>query len=502
MVNFTAFITLIMGITTFFKNNIPGANIFTSWSQKLLAAPPQPYYDREGKFTITYRGIEEEYTVITPVYLTTTFFTTTFTAAPAITDAFATPTALPGKELILFTGTVTSPSFFTLAKEFVCVMFTLPPAVTVNAASVVTAFLFGTLLLLAYVGFLASSPPAMTPEDLPYLEEQVYEKDELLKRLRRWHGEDLAELRGRLQVQREGADERLATTIAKHNSAMADKDHEILTLRQALAGAELREEQVRFKSSDEVIKMHKEIGHLRSVVDDLDQKLEDAGALAALGEEAQEKIKDADERAFAAAQEALEAKQKVKVAQESALAATQKALEADQKAKDADERAIAAAQQALEASLKVEAAEKAHKEKIVGERERAQAVIDEVKSKVNGLRDEVKIEKYKVQDLRAEVKELKAGAVGAASVPMPPILEGKSTAARAKELRDRIVTAGSALGASSVSAPAPDAAATAPTVAAPEPIAPVAQQVPVVRRRQHKTVGPFPEPRSRQGRKK
>ncbi|KAH0289191.1 hypothetical protein M436DRAFT_64353 [Aureobasidium namibiae CBS 147.97] len=461
MVNFTAFITLVMGITTFFKNNIPGANIFTSWSQKLLAAPPQPYYDREGKFTITYRGYEEEYTVITPVYPTTTFFTTTFTAAPTITDAFATPTALPGKELILFTGTVTSPSFFTLAKEFVCAMFTLPPAVTANAASVVTAFLFGTLLLLAYVGFLASSPPVMTPEDLLYLEEQVYEKDELLKRLRRWHGEDLAELRGRLQVQREGADERLATTIAKHNSAMADKDHEILALRQELAGAELREEQARFKSSDEVIKMHKEIGHLRSVVDDLDQKLEDAGVLAALGEEAQEKIKDADERA------------------------------------------IAAAQQALEASLKVEAAEKALKEKIAGERKRAQAAIDEVVAKANGLRDQVKIGEYKIQDMRAEVKDLKAGAVGAASVPMPPILEGKSTVTKEKEVRDRIQTAASTLGALPVFAPAaPDAAAAAPTVAAPEPIAPGAQQEQVRRIRRRAPVGPFPDLRSRQGGKK
>ena len=435
MVNFTAFITLLMGITTFFKDNIPGANIFTSWSQKLLAAPPQPYYDREGKFTITYRGIEEEYTIITPVYLTTTFFTTTFTEAPPITDAFATPTALPGKELILFTGTVTSPSFFTLAKEFVCAMFTLPPAVTANAASVVTAFLFGTLLLLAYVGFLASSPPVMKHEDLLYFEEQVYEKDELLKRLRRWHGEDLAELRGRLQVQGEWADERLATTIAGHKSAMADKDREILALRQELAGADLREEQARFKSSDEVIKMHKEIGHLRRVIDDLDQQLEDAGALAALGEEAQEKVKVAEERA------------------------------------------IAAAQQALEANQKVEAAEKAHK--------------------------------HKVQDLEAKVKELKAGAVGAASVPMPPILVCKSAATKAEEMRARLQAAvSSASGTSFVPAPAPAAApaaaTTAPaTAAAPEPIAPGAQQEQVRRvLRRRAPVGPFPDLRPRQGGKK
>lgn len=461
MVNFTAFITLIMGITTFFKNNIPGANIFTSWSQKLLAAPPQPYYDREGKFTITYRGIEEEYTVITPVYLTTTFFTTTFTEAPPITDAFATTTALPGKELILFTGTVTSPSFFTLAKEFVCAMFTLPPAVTANAASVVTAFLFGTLLLVAYVGFLASSPPVMQPEGLLYLEEQVHEKDELLKRLRRWHGEDLAELRGHLQVQREGADKRLATTIAAHKSAMADKDHEILALRQELAGADLREEQARFKSSDEVIKMHKEIGHLRRVVDDLDQKLEDAGALAALTEEAQEKVKDAEERA------------------------------------------IAAAQQALEANQKVEAAEKAHKEKIIAERERAQAAIDKVVKTAGELKDQVRIKEYEVQDLVAKVKELKAGAVGAASVPTPPILVGKSSDTVAEEMRARLQAAvPSASGTSSVPGPAaPDAATAAPAAAAPEPIAPGAQQEQVRRIRRRAPVGPFPEPR-RQGGKK
>lgn len=462
MVNFTAFITLLMGITTFFKDNIPGANIFTSWSQKLLAAPPQPYYDREGKFTITYRGIEEEYTIITPVYLTTTFYTTTFTEAPAITDAFTTTTALPGKELILFTGTVTSPSFFTLAKEFVCAMFTLPPAVTANAASVVTAFLFGTLLLLAYVGFLASSPPVMKPEDLLYLEEQVYEKDELLKRLRRWHGEDLAELRGRLQVQREWADERLATTIAGHKSAMADKDREILALRQELAGADLREEEARFKSSDEVIKMHKEIGHLRSVIDDLDQQLETTGALAALTEEAQEKVKDAEERA------------------------------------------IAAAQQALEANQKVEAAEKAHKEKTIAERERAQAAIDKVVKTAYELQDEVKVEKYKVQDLRAEVKKLEARVVGAAPVPQRPVLEGKSSDTRAKEVRDRLQAAAkSALGTSSAPEPAaPDAATAAPAATAPEPIAPGAQQEQVRRIRRRAPVGPFPDLRGRQGGKK
>jgi hypothetical protein len=431
MVNFAALITMIMSITTFFNDNIPGARVFTSWSQKLLAAPPPPY-----------RGYEETFIEVTAVTITTTF---TYSA----TLTFTTTIATPGADLALFTGTINTPSFYSLAKEFICAVFTVPAPLTANAASLVTAFLFGTILLMATVGFLASSPLVMKPEDLALLESQVAEKDELVKNLRRWYDEDRAEFRRELQVSREGADKLLSTTIAKHRSAMATKDREIHELRHEVAGADLREEQARLKSSDEVIKLHKEIGHLRREIDSLDQKLEDTSAVAAVAEEAQEKVKDAEERA------------------------------------------IAAAQQALEANQKVEAAIKAHKEKIIAERKRGQAAVDEVK-------DLHRIEEYKVQDLRKEVKELKARAVGAAPVPTQPILVAKSSATIAEETRARIKTAVEpALGASSVPAPEP---AAAPRAVAPVLFAPGQLKV-VPRPRCLKPAGPFPD-KSQQGRKK
>jgi hypothetical protein len=438
MVNFTSFITLIISITTFFNENIPGARRCTTWSQKLLAAPPPPY-----------RGYEEMFIELTAVTVTTTF---TYSATPTFTSTIAPPVT----DLALFTGTITTTSFYSLAKKFVCAMFTVPAPLTANASSLVTAFLFGTILLMATVGFLASSPPVMKPEDLALLESQVAEKDELVKNLRRWYDEDRAEFRRDLQVSREGADKLLSTTIAQHRSAMATKDREIRELRQELAGADLREEQARLKSSDEVIKLHKEIGHLRRVIDGLDQKLEDTSAVAAVAEEAQEKVKIAEERA------------------------------------------IAAAQQALEANQKVEAAEKAHKEEVLAVRDHAQAAIYKATDMVEKLRGEVKVKEYMVQGLEAEVKELKAGAVGAAPVPTQPVLVAKSSATIAEETRARIKTAvDPALGASSVPAPEP---AAAPRAVAPVLFMPGQLKV-VPRPRCRQPAGPFAD-KSQQGRKK
>jgi hypothetical protein len=366
MVNFAALIIMIMSITTFFNDNIPGARVFTSWSQKLLAGPPPPY-----------RGYEETFIEVTAVTVTTTF---TYSATPT----FTTTIASPGTDLALFTSTINTPSFYSLAKEFVCAVFTVPAPLTANAASLVTAFLFGTILLMATVGFLASSPPVMKPEDIALLESQVAEKDELVRNLRRWYDEDRAEFRRELQVSREGADKLLSTTIAQHRSAMATKNREIRELRQELAGADLREEQAHLKSSDEVIKLHKEIGRLRREIGSLDQKLEDTSAVAAVAEEAQEKVKVAEERALAAAQKTLEANQKV------------------------------------------EAAEKAHKEEMLAVRDHAQASIYKAADMVSKLKDQVRIKEYMVQNLEKELKELKAGVVGAAPVPTQPNLVCKS----------------------------------------------------------------------------
>jgi hypothetical protein len=143
MVNFTAFITLIMGITTFFTDKLPVARVFT-WSQKLIAAPP--------KCTPTHLdGYEELFTLVSPVTVFKTLTTATITMTAGL-PTFTTIITPPGTDLALFTGTITTTSFFSLAKEFVCAIFTVPAPLTANAASLVTAFLFGTILLLATVG--------------------------------------------------------------------------------------------------------------------------------------------------------------------------------------------------------------------------------------------------------------------------------------------------------------------------------------------------------------
>jgi hypothetical protein len=439
MVNFTAFITLILGIKTFFSNNLPVARVFT-WSQKLIAASP--------KCTPTHlNGYEELFTLVSPVTVLKPLTTATITMTASL-PTFTTIITPPGTDLALFTGTITTSSFFSLAKEFVCAIFTVPAPLTANAASLVTAFLFGTILLLAAVGFIASSPPVMKAEDLAYPESQLAEKDELVKSLRRWNADEAAYLRREMRFKRMGADKLLATTLTKHNSAITARDREIHQLRQNLAGADLREEQARFKSSDEVINLRKEIGHLRTVIDDLDQRLEETGTVAAVAEEAQEKVKVVEERA------------------------------------------LAAAQQALEANQKVEAAEKAHKEKIVAEREHAQAAIYKVVEQVSDLKDKVRIEEYRVQALQKEVKELKAGVVGAAPVPTRPILICKSSTTVAEEMRARIETAvDPASGAPSVPAPEPAAVASPAAAAAPKPLAP-GEQKHTIRRPQGG--GPFP----------
>jgi hypothetical protein len=444
MVNFTAFITLIMGITTFFTDKLLVARVFT-WSQKLIAAPP--------KCTPTHLdGYEELFTLVSPVTVLKTLTTATINMTADL-PTFTTIITPPGTDLALFTGTITTTSFLSLAKEFVCATLTVPAPLTANAASLVTAFLFGTILLLATVGFVASSPTVMKAEDLAYLESRLAEKGELAKSLRRSNANEAAYLRREMRFMRMGADKLLATTLTKHNSAITARDREIHQFRQNLAGADLREEQTRFKSSDEVINLRKEIGHLRTVIDDLDQRLEETGAVA-VAEEAQEKVKVAEERA------------------------------------------LAAAQQALEANQKVEAAEKAHKEKIIAEQKRGQVAVDEVKAKASRLSDLVRIEEYKVQDLRKELKELKelkAGVVGVAPVPTQPILVCKSSTTVAEEMRARIETAvDSASGASSVPEPEP-AAVALPAAVAPAPVPkPLAheEQKRVPRRPAR---GPFPD---------
>ncbi|KAG9825936.1 hypothetical protein KCU98_g14572, partial [Aureobasidium melanogenum] len=441
MFNFGSFITILVGITTFFTNNLPAAGVLTSWSQKLLAAPTQTHF--------------ESVTIITPVTFTTTFTTTSI---PAFTSSIAPP----GNELAIVHTTLPSGdiSFFAVLKKILRVLYALLRLPT-DAATLVSAFFFASLLLALIICFFASSSPAMKPEDLIYLEAQVNEKDELLQKLRTSYAADRADLLRRLQVQRDEADERLSAASTQHSSALATKDQEISELRHDLAFADLREEGARLKASDEVIKLRKEIGHLRCELGSLERELDAQEELVAGAEKAQEKVKVAEARALAATQEALEANQKVEAAEK-----------AQEKVKVAGERALAA---------------------LKAERDNAQAALDKVRAQAAGIQDKLGVEQYKVQDrdqelkaLQKEMKELKARvAVGAAaSVPTPPIIQSVSSASKAQKMRKDLRDVPVASGAVSMPGPAP-AVAGPSSAAAPKPSA-LAGQI---------SLGPRPPPK-------
>ncbi|KAK6008436.1 hypothetical protein QM012_000339 [Aureobasidium pullulans] len=421
MFSFAAIITLIMGATTFLNDNFHAALKFTSWTQRLLAAPPKAHF-------------QESVTVMIPIS-----FTTTVTSAA---QAFTSTMAPPGDELTIYQNTLPSASFsfFAALKKIICALYALLRLPT-DAATLVSAFFFASLLLALIFCFFNTSPPAMKPEDLIYLEAQVITKDELIQQLRTSYAANTADLLRRLQVQKDEADKRLSAASAQHRSALATKDQQICALRHDLAFADLREEQARFNASDEVIKLHLETGHLHLELVRLRRRLDAQEELVARADEAQEKAKVAEERALGAAQEALEANQKV------------------------------------------ETAEKAHKEYLVGERARAQAAIDEVKAKVEKAKNDLRVEEYKVQGrdqelkaLKKEMKELTARVAegAAAHVQTPTILQCVSSASRAQEMRDRIQAA---VPVASGALPTPDLApaAVAPSVAAPGPSAPAGQ---------------------------
>ncbi|KAH0371504.1 hypothetical protein KCU65_g1653, partial [Aureobasidium melanogenum] len=437
MFNFTAIITLIMSATTFFNDNFHAALKFTSWSQKLLAAPTQTHF--------------ESVTIFTPITFTTTLITT---AIPTLTSSI-TP---PGNELAIVYNTLPSEniSFFAALKEIICALCALLHLPS-DAATLVSALFFASLLLALIVCFSASSP-ATKPEDLIYLEAQVIQKDELLQQLRTSYAADRADLLRRLQVQRDEAHKRMSATSAQHSSALAKKDQEISKLHYDLSFADLREEGARLKASEEAITLRKELGQLRRELRSLERNLDAQEELVAGAEEAQEKVKEAEERATAAAQEALEAKEKV-----------------------------------LEATQKVEAAEKAkEKVKVAGERtlaaarKNAQAAIDEVRGKAERAYDALRAEEFKVKDLNQDLKtlqkemeKLKAGEVvgAAASVEMPIVSKSESTAAKAEKIRadlnNVLPAVPAASGTLSTFDPAP--AVIIDPVAAPKPSAPAGQ---------------------------
>ncbi|CAD0099503.1 unnamed protein product [Aureobasidium mustum] len=401
-------------------------NAALKFTSQKLLAAPQAHF-------------QESVTVIIPVTLTTTITS----AAQAFTSSIASP----GNELAVVHNPLPSGniSFFAALKEIICVLYALL-RLSPDAATLVSAFLFAVLLLALIVCFFDSSAPAMKPQDLIHLEAQVNAKDELLQQLRTSYAADRAELRRSLQVQRDEADKRLSDASAQHRSALASKDQQIRELCDELASADLREEKARFEASDEVFKLNKEIDELV------------AGA-----EKAQEKVKAAEERVIAAGQRAIEAKQKVQAAEK-----------AQEEVKVAGERTLTAA--------------------IAAERKNGQAAVDRVKAEARELldkaRDDLRVEQYRVQDLKKDMAELKAGvAVGAAAhVLMPTVLESSSSASQAEEIRKRLEKVPVPVVSGALSMPGPAPAFAGSPVAVPGPSAP-AEQPGVIRR--PRVRGPF-----------
>ncbi|KEQ89447.1 hypothetical protein M438DRAFT_263130 [Aureobasidium pullulans EXF-150] len=107
-----------------------------------------------------------------------------------------------------------------------------------------------------------------------------------------------------------------------------------------------------------------------------------------------------------------------------------------------------------------QADDKANKEKIVRERQNAQAHIDKLRTEIETQKNNVRIEEYKVQELKRENKELGAKAREAAAVPNLPSFVGKTTATAAEETRRRLQALP---GPESPRSPAPTPAIVAPS---------------------------------------
>lgn len=397
MFGFSDLVVLAMSVVTFFTTNFPTHFTLPSWTERLLAAPSQADWHKPS------------HVVDMPAVVVETVTT--------VLTHIATATMVPpGTELAMITTTRPSsvaPSLHTLAKDMFHALYIFFH-LSGDASTLVSAFFLGVILLIAFFGFLTTSPTGMKQEDLARLEAHIYNQDTLIEQMRTSHKTAIEEMRASHNIAIANLNRRLTLQINHTYSVSSEKNRvidrkrdEINDLRRDNEHAWNMELMAKYKSTDKVLKLEQEISRLRTHIHGLDDKFEAAEETIAAAEEANEKVTDANERA---------------------LIATQKTQEANQK--------VTAAEKPCE--LKVEAAMKANKEKIARERQNAQAHIDKLRTEIETQKNNVRIEEYKVQELKRENKELGTKAREAAAVPNLPSFVGKTTATAAEETRRRL----------------------------------------------------------------
>lgn len=393
MFGFSDLVVLAMSVVTFFTTNFPTRFTLPSWTGRLLAAPSQADWHKPSHVVDMPAVVVETVTIVLTHIATATMVP-------------------PGTELAIITTTRPSsvaPSLHTLAKEMLHALYIFFH-LSDDASTLVSAFFLGVILLIAFFGFLTTSPTGMKQEDLARLEAHIYNQDALIEQMRTSHKTAIEEMRASHNIEIANHNHRLTLQVNHTWPVSAERNR--LNNRNKKLDREVEhawnmELMAKYKSTDKVLKLEQEISRLRTHIHGLDDKFEAAEDTIAAAEEANEKVTDANERA---------------------LIATQKTQEANQK--------VTAAEKACE--LKVEAAMKANKEKIVHERQNAQAHIDKLRTEIETQKNNVRIEEYKVQELKRENKELGAKAREAAAVPSLPSFVGKTTATAAEETRRRL----------------------------------------------------------------
>ncbi|THZ16504.1 hypothetical protein D6C89_09217 [Aureobasidium pullulans] len=442
MFGFSDLVVLAMSVVTFFTTNFPTRFTLPSWTERLLAAPSQADWHKPSHVVDMPAVVVETVTIVLTHIATATMVP-------------------PGTELAIITTTMPSsvaPSLHTLAKEMFHALYIFFH-LSGDASTLVSAFFLGVILLIAFFGFLTTSPTGMKQEDLARLEAHIYNQDALIEQMRTSHKTAIEEMRASHNIEIANHNHRLTLQVNHTWSVSAERNR--LNNRNKKLDREVEhawnmELMAKYKSTDKVLKLEQEISRLRTHIHGLDDKFEAAEDTIAAAEEANEKVTDANERA---------------------LVATQKTQEANQK--------VTAAEKACE--LKVEAAMKANKEKIARERQNAQAHIDKLRTEIETQKNNVRIEEYKVQELKRENKELGAKAREAAAVPNLPSFVGKTTATAAEETRRRLQALP---GPESPRSPAP-----IPAIVAPSPTTAIGPRAtPITTPAVRQTKGPRPRP--------
>ncbi|KAG2160636.1 hypothetical protein JADG_000375 [Aureobasidium aubasidani] len=426
MFGLTKIVVFVMSVVEFLSNNFSPATLFPSWSQRLLAASPEAV------------GQKPSYVMSSPA--------PTIQNVTTLLDQIATTTLeAQSNALVLIPDTIhpASPSLLALAKEAIDLLYISLPYYLPDAGALIIAFLVAALLLAMSIGIYTSTPTITKSEDHAQLESHIYNQDALIEEMRTSHKTAIEEMRTSHKTAIEEMRASHNIEIANHNHRLTlqvNHTYSVSAERNRLSDRNKKldrevehawnmELMAKYKSTDEVLKLEQEISRLRTHIHGLDDKFEAAEDTIAAAEEANEKVTDANERA---------------------LVATQKTQEANQK--------VTAAEKACE--LKVEAAMKANKKKIARERQNAQAHIDKLRTEIETQKNNVRIEEYKVQELKRENKELGAKAREAAAVPNLPSFVGKTTATAAEETRRRLQALP---GPESPRSPAPTPAIVAPS---------------------------------------